>query len=343
MRPEDEVIENLTDEDLDQRLLFEMAEKLNGGKRPADQDALRQDFVKKKLFVKSGDNFHPRLVTILFTHPNPSEIHPQLVVEFSVIESEFTKDRPLVEESLRRPLPETMARIEQLFIENMRKGTVVEGFTRKTVYEYPLAVLREAMINAIVHRDLSITTRIFVELIPRKCIRIYNPGGLPGNLTPEQLEKGTYKPYHRNPKLVDCTYPYEYAEGKGKGMNTIINQMKRNGLPAPQFSETEHDFELTLKGPGKVFNPHNYELPEIGFTIPANLIAPLGERAREMAQRLLQDPDWRLKNKWIAEHYKVSAQTANADIKELLGIGMISKEGKGRSTQYRLKPDFSRK
>ena len=117
-------------------------------------------------------------------------------------------------------------------------GARIEGFKRIDIPEYSLEVLREAVINAVVHRDYSKrgeSVRVFYY--PDR-IEIHSPGLLMPGITIEQMERGEVQSKLRNPTLANLLKDVPgYMERLGSGIRFMLDETKRLGLPAPQFRE----------------------------------------------------------------------------------------------------------
>ena len=131
---------------------------------------------------------------------------------------------------------------------NMRTATRIDKKTGKRVDmpQYPLDAVREAVLNALVHRDYSFHTEgMPVQLIMyTDRIVITNPGGLYGRLTVDQL--GNAQPDTRNPVLVTAMETLGNTENRYSGIPTIRYAMSNLGLPAPEFLDSRGEFSVTL-------------------------------------------------------------------------------------------------
>src|SRR2546421_10792924 len=117
-------------------------------------------------------------------------------------------------------------------------GAKVEGFKRIDIPEYSLEVLREAVINAVVHRDYSKrgeSVRVFCY--PDR-VEIHNPGLLLPGITVEQMERGEVQSKLRNHTLANLLKNIPgYMERLGSGIRFMLDETKRLELPGPQFRE----------------------------------------------------------------------------------------------------------
>jgi ATP-dependent DNA helicase RecG len=136
-----------------------------------------------------------------------------------------------------------------LFVErNMRVKTIVdENGKRADKTEYPVAAVREAVLNALMHRDYSIHTegapvRI---LMFNDRLEIRNEGGLYGRLTIDGL--GKVHADTRNQTLANILEVMKIAENRYSGIPTIREEMARYGLPEPVFENRRGNFVVTLR------------------------------------------------------------------------------------------------
>jgi ATP-dependent DNA helicase RecG len=137
---------------------------------------------------------------------------------------------------------------------NMARRAVVDGVGRLDVPEYPIEALREAVVNALMHRDyspLARATQVQIEMYSDRLV-IRNPGGLFGTITEEQLGLDGVTS-NRNSRLArllqDVVVPGTdrvVCENRGSGIPTMIAQLRRAGMDPPEFRSTLSSFELTL-------------------------------------------------------------------------------------------------
>lgn len=133
-------------------------------------------------------------------------------------------------------------------IRNMKVKTIIDGKTGKRIdkAEYPVKAIREAILNALVHRDYSIHTEgtpVQINMY-RDRMEIHSPGNLYGRMTVEQL--GVAKPDLRNPTLAVMTENLTGAENRYSGIPTIRREMEKAGLSAPKFENRRNEFVVTL-------------------------------------------------------------------------------------------------
>jgi ATP-dependent DNA helicase RecG len=117
---------------------------------------------------------------------------------------------------------------------------------RKEIWEYPLEALREAVINAIVHRDYTVPSNVQIEIYDDR-IEIWNPGGLLPGITIDDLYKKEHKSVIRNKLIAQMFYDIGYIEKYGSGTIKIIDLCMQNRLPSPEFKEVFGGFSVIFR------------------------------------------------------------------------------------------------
>lgn len=145
-------------------------------------------------------------------------------------------------------IPEMLQKALDFVRNNMQTATAIDSQTgkRMDIAQYPMDAVREAILNALVHRDYSVYTESKpIQLnIYEDRLEITNPGGLYGRLTVDQL--GHIQPDTRNPVLVTALEMMDATENRYSGIPTIRYAMARHGLPEPLFINTTSEFKVVL-------------------------------------------------------------------------------------------------
>jgi ATP-dependent DNA helicase RecG len=188
------------------------------------------------------------------------------------------------------------------------------SFSRKNVWDYPLVAIREALMNAIVHRDYfksNVQTQIKIF---DDHIRIFNVGGLPEGITIEEL-KEIHTSVPRNPLIVSIFYRAGFIEELGSGIKRIIESLNDAGLPNPEFKEEAGGFSIYLW--------ERYSKKD------------LNERQEKALDYLLTHE--KITNKeYRTLNPKITRQTATKELKDLVDKGITLAKGKGKNTYYTL-------
>jgi len=121
-----------------------------------------------------------------------------------------------------------------------------DSFQRKEIWDYPLLAIREALLNALIHRDYfntDIQTQIRVY---DDAIRFHNPGSLPQGITIEMLKTEHYS-FLRNPLIAKIFYLAGFVERYGSGIGRIVDALAEAGLPEPEFQSDSFGFIVRMR------------------------------------------------------------------------------------------------
>lgn len=133
---------------------------------------------------------------------------------------------------------------------NTMPTAFLDGFRRIDRWEYPEDVVREAVVNALVHRDYSIAGTDIMLVIYSDRLEVQSPGRLPNTVTPEKMQAGLR--YVRNQELVNVMRDYGYVDARGMGVrNKMIPGMRKHNGTEPELIEEEHRFTVRLWKEGK--------------------------------------------------------------------------------------------
>ncbi|HJH25952.1 MAG TPA: hypothetical protein C5S37_04075, partial [Methanophagales archaeon] len=116
---------------------------------------------------------------------------------------------------------------------------------REEKYEYPPDAVREAIINAICHRDYSLPSNMQIRVFDDR-IEVWGCGPLPEPLTPEDLKK-KHRSIPRNPVIAKCFFLIKYIEQWGTGTNDMIAACINWSLPEPEFELVTGDLVVTFR------------------------------------------------------------------------------------------------
>jgi len=204
---------------------------------------------------------------------------------------------------------------------------IIRGGPREERLELPETALREAVINAISHRNYFSTSNIMINIFKDR-VEIINPGGLIGNLKIKDLYK-TSRP--RNPLLFGLLQRMELVEKVGSGLIRIKNAMKNYELSLPKIDANKELFSITLTRP-------NLQKKTIQERITGNArIVKVSEEERKrwiINYLLMYD---KIKVKDFIDKFKISRKTANEDLNHLIKENKIQRKGAGNNVWYEKK------
>ncbi|WP_430640304.1 ATP-binding protein [Calditerrivibrio nitroreducens] len=200
------------------------------------------------------------------------------------------------------------------------KDLKLEELARKDIWEYPLEALREAVINALIHRDYLDTAPIRIKIYEDK-ITIWNLGKLMPPLTVEML-KQEHSGYHRNRFITAVFYYAGLIEKCVSGTIRIIQLCKEQGLPEPEFMETPIGigaFPIT-------FNKDIYTEEQL---------RKLELNERQIKAEMYVNGKGKITNKEYREISNLKERFATIVLNNLVNKGILVKYGTtGRGTYY---------
>ncbi|MFQ5637162.1 MAG: ATP-binding protein [bacterium] len=152
-------------------------------------------------------------------------------------------EREEIEGTITKLIDETVKLIQK----NIPRISHIQGLKRKEI-TIPVTVVREAVTNAVAHRDYTILgAKVRVYLFTDR-IEVRSPGSLTNTVTIEKMKIGSIS-VARNPLLVNYLVEFKYIERLGRGILTIIQKMAKLKAPPPLLEEKGDEFVLTLYYP----------------------------------------------------------------------------------------------
>ncbi|MCK4428980.1 MAG: hypothetical protein KAU95_01285, partial [Candidatus Aenigmarchaeota archaeon] len=214
---------------------------------------------------------------------------------------------------------------EKFILSHIKKAAKIVMLKREEVWEYPPDAIREAIVNAIIHRDYLINGNIRIGIFDDR-IEITNPGELPKPLTPKML-KEEHESVLRNYLLANTFFLTKDIEQWGKGTNKIVGWCINQGLKEPDFEEIGGGFMVKFYSPEDILSL----IPEKGKVDLREL--GLNKRQIEVLGLMINKGEV-FTNKKYREKFNVSNKTAATDLNQLVKLGQIVSRGKGRNVNY---------
>jgi ATP-dependent DNA helicase RecG len=147
-------------------------------------------------------------------------------------------DTVVIEGNLFKQVEEVMNAIKK----HLNVRFEIKGVVRQDVWDYPLGALREAVINALIHRDYLSPAEIQIKIYDDR-IWIWNPGKLPPQIKLEELKK-EHSSYPRNPLIANAFYLAGFIERWGSGTERMVQLCIEQGLPEPEYKEEFGGFSV---------------------------------------------------------------------------------------------------
>ncbi len=243
---EQDTVATATLADLDMALVAEHAEKrrLRGPRG--------EEFSEKELLADSGAVDAQDKVTVaglLLFGQSPQRLLPQsgaVFVRFAGTQPTGGEGPPgyMRRGEISGSLGQVIEGLWNTIWEEVRHESVLSGLKREDRPEYPPFAVREAIVNAVAHRDYRIAgRRIEVRMFDDR-MEIISPGGLPGHIT---LDNIVEEHFSRNPRIVKGLFYGGFIEELGLGIDRMIDEMVQAGHPPPHFEAHPFTFKVTLR------------------------------------------------------------------------------------------------
>lgn len=319
---ESEIIANVSKQDFSEKVLEEYFKKRSERtKRPLNEN---RDELLKEIGAIDIDGNATMSGALLF-----SDYPQQWLPQSSVVFVKFVGTTPRGEnglagytrrEELVGPLPRLIESAWNLIWSEMAVSAVVKGLEREETTEYPQFAVREAIVNAVCHRDYRLKGRRIEIRMYSDRLEVISPGGLPGFITVENIKD---EHFSRNPRLVNGLFQWGYIEELGLGIDRMLEVMEKAGHKPPSFDARPYSFAVTL------FNQRQQqEIPKW---------------VRNTNHRQAKALEYIRNNGSITNReYRilcqgVSAETLRLDLADMVDKGILVKLGSKKGTYYILK------
>ncbi len=300
------------------RWFLEEARKQRGLNLPVDSPS--KDALMKLKLLKNGELTNAAIL-LFFKEP--------IFLQSEVKCIRFSGNEPVKPyndfQTIEGTVFDLMDRAMDFVLRNIRKSIrLVSGeVQREEKYEYPPDAIREAIVNAIAHRDYESPSKVQVRIFDNR-IEVWNPGKLPDEITIEDLRR-EHISVPRNPLLFKQLLWVKYVEDVGGGTLDMINQCKEWGIPEPLFEHVSGAFVVTFRLP-----PAVEDLEKMG----------LNERQIRAMNYIVKKGS--ISNKEYISLNNVSRKTATTDLKRLVSDGLLIRIGEGKRKIQYIMPDYAK-
>jgi len=282
--------------------------------------------------VRANGVDHPTLAGLLVFGLWPQKHFPSLMITFVRYpgaepgvkgpRGERFLDNRKFEGRLNEMVDDTVQRV----VANMRHGTLVEGVFHRTLLEYPEEAVREAIVNAVAHRDyspLSQGSHVRIEMYADRLV-VITPGGLHGPVNEDNLEEELATRNQLLMRLLEETGP---VENRGSGIPMMIAAMREAHLEPPQFRDTRASFRV-------VFKNHTLLAPETVTWLNQFAGYPLSDAQRMALAYLRMNP--RMTNSDYRRLNNTTTVEATRELRDMVEQGLIEMHGTRRWAYYTL-------
>lgn len=282
----------------------------------------------KVLKIFKGE-YRPTNTGILFFSNSASDYIPQNVIKIARFRG-VTRTAILDSKEIKGPIYKMIDEVESFFERNTRTANKIVDYKRIDIPEYPYPAIREALINAIAHRDYNRTGAQIMFSIYDDRVEISSPGVLVSGLSINDLEN---KHETRNDDICGIFKLTKDMETFGTGIGKMKDSMNDHGIREPEFRIEGDFFVVRFYGPGDKILDLAPDIPE--RRVVADLKQLKLNNRQINALKMMVDDGQVLTNSIYQEEFGVSRQTASRDLKDLLDKGQIYSTGKGKGTEYK--------
>ena len=205
-----------------------------------------------------------------------------------------------------------------------------DGLYRQNVPAFDEIVVRELLVNALVHRPYTQRGDIFLNLHPDR-LEVVNPGPLPLGVTPQNVLHTTVR---RNEHLARLFHDLKLMEREGSGFDKIFEVLLSQGRPAPELIETHDRVQVTVRR--RILKPE-----VIDFIAKADQTYQLTQRER-ITLGLLTQHDALTARELAAKLELLSVEELQPWLKRLLDWHLVQSAGRTQATRYFVDPGLLR-
>jgi ATP-dependent DNA helicase RecG len=210
------------------------------------------------------------------------------------------------------------AAIVEFIQRHISMAAEVKGLEREERWEYPLEALREAVTNALCHRDYRDPGNVQVRIFDDR-LEVWNPGTLPPELSLEALRR-THRSVPRNRLIAHAFFLIKFIEQWGTGTLRMIEVCREAGLPEPEFAELSGAFVVTFRK----------------SKLTREYLTGLGLNERQLAAVEYVRAHGRITNREYVALTHVARPTATRDLAALVAKVVFQQHGRGRGSYFTL-------
>ena len=274
----------------------------------------------------------PTRAGLLMLGSYPQALEPQLVITFLQYAGmdEHTKgprgERFIDNRKFEGPIPDMLEEAVSHIMGRIGTAGLIDGLLTRDIPDYPRPAVREALLNAVAHRDYSAYMRgsqVQVRLFADR-LEISSPGGLFGDVTLETLE---VRQSTRNQRLMQLMEDHRLVDNRGTGIDGMIAEMRDAHLEPPRFSDDRSYFTVT-------FYRHTLLLSGEGVSWLNSVAASLPISDRQRLALLYLRHNERMTNSDYRRLHRVDSRIAGRELQDLVTLGAVDMRGVRGGAHY---------
>ncbi len=314
LRWDSAICENATLNDIDEGTIKKFVELTKQSKRLRIEKESKE-IILQKLKLMSGQKITNAGILLFGKHP--PQFFDNILIRcgrFKGVVKEDFIDMKDFDGNLFQNLEKSIAFLQ----EHLRLQATIKGLRREEKWEIPLEALREAIINALIHRNYEEQGFVYIKVYDEQIV-IANPGKLPEDLTIADLYK-EHESKLRNPLLAQAFYYAGFIDIWGRGILNILQWLEENDLPKPNFEVSGGHFRIMFKRP---------EIKEkVSGTLPGTLSGTLNQ----VIICIRENPG--IQANQVSERLNRPIDTVKKQIKQLVDKGSIERKGSRKTGGY---------
>ena len=310
-------------EEVDDQIV-EHFKKLAAAKGRIDPALLNEskEVLMEKLRLTNGDYLTNAAMLLFCEDPDKYQLGSYIKIGYFESDSEL-----LYQDEVHGSILEQVDKaIELIYFKYMRAKITYEEIYRRERYFVPEAALREALLNAICHKQYESRIPIQVSVYDDR-LYVANVGRLPENWTLENLmSKHASLPY--NPDIAHIFYLAGFIESWGRGIEKICDSLKADNLPMPEYTVHPGDIMIKFTGPED-------RIVRVNNKVNDRVNVHVNDRESALLNYLAQDPGYTVTQ--LAEMMNVSRKTIAGYLRALKEKGAIERIGTTRTGYWKIK------
>ena len=278
-----------------------------------------------KLHLKNGDYLTNAAMLLFSSDPERYQTGAYIKIGYFENDAEL-----LYQDEIHGSILEQVDKaLDVIYLKYMRAKIRYEGVQRIERYFVPEAALREALLNAICHKQYQSGIPIQISVYEDR-LYVANIGSLPEDWTLENLmQKHASKPY--NPNIAHVFYLAGFIESWGRGVEKICHALKADNLPLPEYTIHPGDIMIKFTAPEDRVVRLNKQFTD---NLSDNPSDKLSDKEQKTLELLLEDPGYTALQ--LAEKLHVSRVSVTKYLKALKQKGIIERIGSDRSGYWKI-------
>ena len=280
---------------------------------------------RKGMLDKERNRFIPTGIGLVLFGKVPEDFYPQMILKGTVT---YPNGHTEIKD-FSGPLVLIPNAVENWWKKVMPLSIDRASSQRRISADFPYEPVREAVINALVHRDYELKGATCHLVIDEHTITVKSPGGPVAPITLEQLQIFDAPTLSRNPQIFSIFAELGMVERRGLGMKTYKSLPAKYNLPLPHYSFREPFLDLVFYRTGK-------DIPVLRDKNILNQLNKDEKRGVEYIFTLQQ-----VSKKDYAQHFDFDNRKAERHLKHFTELGIVRRQGVGPSTIYKVNREFT--